>query len=126
MWDGGREGRIIPSEYMMNVAIGLKLTWGGGKWWAESKSVRVRHGEYHRRLAAARLSQSLCPQRSETKPKGGKAHLQLPPLPSEEKTGDGNYIEVSLFFFFFNTLLKRLQHLGPCTQVEEEAEEERG
>lgn len=60
---GGREGRIIPSECMMNVVIGLKLTgWGVDKWQAESKSVRVRDGEQHRRLAAfASLSLSVCP-----------------------------------------------------------------
>lgn len=33
---GGRERRIIPSEYMMNVFIRLKLT-GGGEWCAETE-----------------------------------------------------------------------------------------
>lgn len=61
MRDRGREGRIIPSEYMMNVVIGLKLTRGWrGKWQAESKSVRVSDSECHQWLsAAASLSLSI-------------------------------------------------------------------
>lgn len=46
------EGGIIPSEYMMNVVIWLKLT-EGDKWHMESKGVHVRREERHRHLSVS-------------------------------------------------------------------------
>lgn len=46
------EGGIIPSEYMMNVVIWLKLT-EGDKWHMEHKGVHVRGAERHRHLSVS-------------------------------------------------------------------------
>lgn len=117
MRDSGREGRIIPSEYMMNVVIGLKLTRGWrGKWRAESKSVRVSDSECHQRLsAAASLSLSiLLPEerhREQAKRRQNipfsaacfkEAELQEDRRGEERKQKSG-----ASFFFFFCTLGQR-------------------
>lgn len=42
----------MPSEYMMNVVIWLKLT-EGDKWHMESKGVHVRREQRHRHLSVS-------------------------------------------------------------------------
>lgn len=85
--------------------------------------MRVRHGEYRRRLAAAAsLSLSVLIAVRPSKKEAKHTCNSLLRFRGENRRRK-LYIRI---FFFFNTLLERLQHLGPCTQVEEEVEEERG
>lgn len=69
---GGRERRIIPSEYMMNVFIRLKLTWGGV---SGVQRQREHACEWHRALSSALpcgRSQSLYPLPKERQRKSRK------------------------------------------------------
>lgn len=103
---GGREGRIIPSECMMNVVIGLKLTgWGGGQ-----VAGREQERACERRRAASAagsfcLSQSLrLPSLKCDQAKRRQSTPALsPPLQGRKEAKDTH-----LVYFFFYTLLERL------------------
>lgn len=97
--EGGRDGLYLLNTWWMWSS---GLNWRGvNKWRAESKSVRVRDSEYHRRLAAfASLSLTVLTEVRPSK-KEDKHTCTL------SSTSGKGHTSVFLFSFFY-TLLERL------------------